>query len=80
MRKNVFDHSKIKEGRIACGHTQQECADFCGITYQQWQKWENGTNIPSAEFLGTIAECLYAEVSFFFVDSAEYRHRHGLDR
>ena len=80
MRKNVFDHSLIKGFRLAADKTQQNCADYCGIAYQQWQRWESGQTIPSADVLGTIADCLDIEITDLYTTSEQFRSRNGLDK
>lgn len=46
--------------------TQQGLADAIGISYQQIQKYENGTNRISADRLYYLGILLGVEVSYFF--------------
>jgi transcriptional regulator with XRE-family HTH domain len=50
------------------GMSQTELADAIGITFQQVQKYEKGTNRVSASRLQQIARVLRAPVSYFFDD------------
>jgi transcriptional regulator with XRE-family HTH domain len=66
---DATDHSvgeKIRAQRIVRGLTQTDLADKLGITFQQLQKYENGSNRISAGRLKRIADILEIPVSFFF--------------
>jgi transcriptional regulator with XRE-family HTH domain len=66
---DATDHSvgeKIRARRIMHGLTQTVLADKLGITFQQIQKYEKGSNRVSAGRLKQIAEILEVPVSFFF--------------
>lgn len=51
---------RIKEKRELMGVSMKRCADLMGCTYQQWQKWENGVNMPTAENIVKI--CMLAQI------------------
>lgn len=58
---------KIKERRTVAGLTQEKLANKIGITHQQQQKYEDGTNQVSLALLNEIAYMLdWAEVKEFF--------------
>ncbi len=57
---------RIRERRLARGVTQQGLAKALGISYQQVQKYENGTNRISAGRLFVLARLLGADVADFF--------------
>ena len=57
---------RIRERRQQRGVTQQELARALGISYQQVQKYENGTNRVSAGRLYILAQALDLTVSDFF--------------
>lgn len=72
-RKNEFTEKidtyigmKIHELRISMGLSRQQLADKIGVTHQQLQKYEKGTNRISAGRLAAIAKALNKPVSFFF--------------
>jgi transcriptional regulator with XRE-family HTH domain len=46
--------------------TQMQVADALGLTYQQVQKYEKGTNRISASRLQRLSHILHVPVSFFF--------------
>ena len=57
--------------RILLGMNQQALARKLGLTFQQVQKYENGTNRVSASRLAGIAEALGVRVGYFFCDLDE---------
>ncbi len=62
---------RIRERRLARGITQQGLAKALGISYQQVQKYENGTNRISAGRLFVLARLLGADVADFFPTKEE---------
>jgi transcriptional regulator with XRE-family HTH domain len=68
-RADATDRSvgeKIRAQRIVRGLSQTELGNKLGITFQQIQKYEKGSNRVSAGRLKQIAETLEVPVSFFF--------------
>ena len=72
-RKNEFTERvdtiigmKIHELRISMGLSRQQLATKIGVTHQQLQKYEKGTNRISAGRLAAISKSLKKPVSFFF--------------
>jgi len=61
---------QIRKHRQNRGITQQELARALGISYQQIQKYENGTNRISAGRLYIIAKALGTQASDFFEEFA----------
>ncbi|MDW9479043.1 helix-turn-helix domain-containing protein [Sinorhizobium meliloti] len=57
---------RIRLRRTMLGMSQETLADSLGITFQQVQKYEKGTNRVGASRLQSIASSLNAPVSFFF--------------
>lgn len=55
----------IKEARKARGMTQMELSELVGVSYQQVQKYEKGTDI-SVERLKQVAKALNAPITLFF--------------
>lgn len=58
--------AKVKTRRITLGLSQEELADAIGLTFQQVQKYERGTNRISASRLFQIAKALKVPIEFFF--------------
>ncbi len=58
--------SRIRERRKSLGMTQQQLADALGLTFQQVQKYERGSNRVSASRLFETASALSTPISFFF--------------
>jgi transcriptional regulator with XRE-family HTH domain len=60
--------NKIRERRRAMKITQEKLADALGLTFQQVQKYERGSNRVSASKLYEIATLLCVPVSYFYAD------------
>jgi transcriptional regulator with XRE-family HTH domain len=58
--------SRVRMRRLMLEMTQEKLADQLGITFQQVQKYEKGTNRVSASRLQQISQSLDVPVSFFF--------------
>lgn len=58
--------SRVRSRRLLVCVSQQKLADALGVTFQQIQKYEKGTNRISASRLQLIARLLDVPVSFFF--------------
>ena len=56
----------VKEYRQAKGMSQMELAEIIGVSYQQVQKYEKGTNRISVERLKQIAKALDVPINEFF--------------
>jgi transcriptional regulator with XRE-family HTH domain len=52
--------------RLLLGMSQEKLADALGLTFQQVQKYEKGTNRIGASRLQTLAGILGVPISFFF--------------
>ncbi|MFZ3114208.1 MAG: helix-turn-helix transcriptional regulator [Syntrophales bacterium] len=57
---------RIKKRRVELGISQEKLADVLGVTYQQVQRYENGTNRLNVENIQLIADILSVPVSHFF--------------
>lgn len=62
---------KIRTRRIMIGLSQQNFAPKLGVTFQQVQKYENGTNRISVGRLHQIATALRVPLSYFFEGIAQ---------
>src|SRR5947209_12813103 len=60
---------RIKAARIAADMSQEALGDASGVTFQQIQKYERGTNRVSADRLHQIADALGKPISYFFDDA-----------
>jgi transcriptional regulator with XRE-family HTH domain len=63
--------SRVRTRRMMLSMSQTELGDAIGVTFQQLQKYEKGTNRISASRLQQIANGLQTSVSFFFEDPRE---------
>jgi transcriptional regulator with XRE-family HTH domain len=61
--------SRIRLRRNMLGMSQEKLGENLGITFQQIQKYEKGTNRVGASRLQAIASILGAPVAFFFEDA-----------
>jgi transcriptional regulator with XRE-family HTH domain len=60
--------SKVKQRRLMLGMSQDKLAKELGLTFQQVQKYERGTNRIGASRLHAISRILSVPESFFFAD------------
>ncbi|KAB1082958.1 helix-turn-helix domain-containing protein [Neorhizobium sp. BETTINA12A] len=66
---DVHVGSRIRLRRAMLKMSQEKLADGLGITFQQVQKYEKGTNRVGASRLQMIATILNAPVGYFFADA-----------
>jgi transcriptional regulator with XRE-family HTH domain len=57
---------RLRMRRIALRMSQTALADSIGVTFQQVQKYENGTNRISASTLQKLSETLHVPIADFF--------------
>lgn len=65
---DIYVGSRVRLRRNMAGMSQQRLGEMLGVTFQQVQKYEKGTNRIGASRLQRISEILDAPVSFFFQD------------
>jgi transcriptional regulator with XRE-family HTH domain len=58
--------SRVRMRRLMLGMSQEKLGDKLGITFQQVQKYEKGTNRVSASRLQAMSDILQVPVPFFF--------------
>jgi transcriptional regulator with XRE-family HTH domain len=58
--------SRVRMRRMMLGMSQEKLGDALGLTFQQVQKYEKGTNRIGASRLQQISAILQVPVSFFF--------------
>ena len=63
---DVYVGSRVRLRRVYLGFSQDRVAKALGVTFQQIQKYERGTNRISASKLFEISMLLDVPVSFFF--------------
>lgn len=63
---DVYVGSRVRVRRKTLGMTQHGLAELLGITFQQIQKYEKGTNRIGASRLQRISEVLRVPIGFFF--------------
>lgn len=66
---DVHVGSRIRLRRNMLGMSQEKLGESLGITFQQIQKYEKGTNRVGASRLQAISSIMSVPVSFFFEDA-----------
>lgn len=62
---DVYVGNKVKSRRLMLGMSQDDLAKSCGITFQQVQKYERGTNRISISRLAEISRSLKTQLEYF---------------
>src|SRR5262245_59567913 len=65
---DVHVGSRVRLRRVLLGMSQETLGARLGLTFQQVQKYEKGTNRISASRLFRLAEALGVPIQFFFED------------
>ena len=73
--KHVGRRVRMRRKMLAMGQTQ--LAEALGLTYQQVQKYEDGTNRIGAGRLQQISDILQVPVAFFFEGAPNASEPHG---
>jgi transcriptional regulator with XRE-family HTH domain len=74
---DVYVGAKVKSRRLVLGLSQEELAKSIGLTFQQVQKYERGTNRISVSRLVDICRTLKAPVDYFFEGSFSVARPNG---
>ena len=61
--------SRVRMRRVLIGMSQEKLGEALGITFQQIQKYEKGTNRIGASRMQQIATVMSVPVSYFFDDA-----------
>jgi transcriptional regulator with XRE-family HTH domain len=69
--------SRVRMRRLMLGMSQEKLGNKLGITFQQVQKYEKGTNRISASRLQALCDILQVPVPFFFDGSPQIGGRVG---
>ena len=67
---DVYVGSRVRLRRKMLGLSQEKLGEKLGITFQQIQKYEKGTNRVGASRLQAMSEALSVPVSYFFPEEA----------
>jgi len=68
---DVHVGQRLRLRRMMIGMTQTELADAVGVTFQQIQKYEKGTNRIGGSRLYQFAKALAVTIPYFFEDMAD---------
>jgi transcriptional regulator with XRE-family HTH domain len=69
--------SRVRMRRMMLSMSQEKLGDALGLTFQQVQKYEKGTNRIGASRLQQISNILQVPVSFFFEGAPHLPGQHG---
>jgi transcriptional regulator with XRE-family HTH domain len=69
--------SRLRMRRLALGISQEKLGDALGLTFQQVQKYEKGTNRVGGSRLLKLAELLEVDVGFFYMNLEGHVVRSG---
>lgn len=75
---DVHVGSRVRLRRTMMGMSQEKLGSALGITFQQIQKYEKGTNRIGASRLQHISRILNTPISFFFEDAPGSGEHQGL--
>lgn len=70
---DVHVGQKLREARLRTGQSQTALGRALGVTFQQVQKYENGTNRLGASRLWQAAQYLDVDADYFFEGLPGYR-------
>lgn len=59
---------RVREARLVAGLSQTQLGDLLGVTFQQVQKYEKGTNRIAPSRLQMVAEVTGKPIAWFFDD------------
>jgi transcriptional regulator with XRE-family HTH domain len=71
--------SRVRMRRKMLAMSQEQLADALGLSFQQVQKYENGTNRIGASRLQQFSHILQVPVEFFFESAPDASAPHGSD-
>ncbi len=74
---DVHVGQRLRMRRTLLGLNQKKVAEALGLTFQQLQKYENGSNRVSASRLSELCQILDVPVSFFFEEMPTNRKNHN---
>ncbi|MHC5306430.1 helix-turn-helix domain-containing protein [Bartonella sp. LJL80] len=74
---DIYVGSRIRLRRNMLGLSQEKLGEQLGITFQQIQKYEKGTNRVGASRLQAISEIMDVPVSYFFEEAPGSRPLEG---
>lgn len=63
---DVYVGSRVRARRQAVGMSQEKLGDALGLTFQQVQKYEKGTNRVSGSRLQQLSNILQVPIAYFF--------------
>jgi transcriptional regulator with XRE-family HTH domain len=77
---DVYFGKRLRLRRTPLGITQERLAEGLNISFQQVQKYENGTNRVSASRIQAISKLLDVPPEFFFKEAPKRGHAKATER
>jgi transcriptional regulator with XRE-family HTH domain len=68
--------TRVRLRRMVIGMSQEKLGEKMGLTFQQIQKYEKGTNRIGASRLFQLSQIMDVPVQFFFEDAPAHANRH----
>lgn len=69
---DVYVGQRVRSQRLVLGLSQERLAHALGVTFQQVQKYEKGSNRISASRLQMLARVMAVDPSFFFAGAPSF--------
>ena len=77
---DVHVGSRVRLRRTLLGMSQEKLGEALGLTFQQVQKYERGTNRVGASRLYELTKVLDVDLAYFFEDLQDYTGGKGAER
>ncbi|MHA1540377.1 MAG: helix-turn-helix domain-containing protein [Alphaproteobacteria bacterium] len=74
---DLYVGARLRMRRVFLDISQEKLSDAIGITFQQIQKYEKGTNRVSASRIYELSKALDVDISYFFEDFDESALKDG---
>ena len=72
-KQDAYLGERIREARLASGISQTALGELLGVSYQQVQKYEDGTNRVNGGRIGRLVTALNRPLNYFFPDATDVR-------
>ena len=72
MRKFRFVREHIYIARVENDFSQCELAKLVGVSCVTISRWENGSRVPNASYLASLANALGVDINYFYIKENNY--------
>ena len=77
---DVHVGGRVRQRRTLLGLSQEKLGEAIGLTFQQVQKYERGTNRIGASRLFELSKVLDVSIAYFFEELSDYSGQRGQQR